>query len=187
MATSASSSQADPRGHAGTRGRGAPVVGRAWRRSLRAAVPLAAVALVSACTYVAPQDTNRSMVPGDGMSFDLGPFVAVSSLMIITREEDDPGVLIARVTNSASDPVSVTITGAGLDEELEVPGNQTVAIGGVEPGSERIVVESVPQGPGFNVPMTFSTSEGSSRETVAPVQDGTFDRYAPYVDEIPTT
>ncbi len=160
--------------------------GRGLPRALRTVAPLAAVAaVVSGCTFAAPQDTQRSMVPGAGLNFTLSDTVSVSSLLIVAREADEPGVLVARVVNSGSEPVSVTITGAGLDEDVDVPAGQTVEIGGVDPGSQTVIVDSVPQGPGYVVPLTFSTADGRARESAAPVLDGTFGMYEPYLSELP--
>ncbi len=157
-------------------------------RPLRAAVPaLLVAAVVGGCTYIAPQDTQRSMVPGDGLNFTLGPDISVSSLLIVAREEDEPGVLVARVVNSGGEPVSVAITGAGLDEDLEVPPGQTVQIGGVDENSQVVVIDAVPERPGKYVSLAFATDDGRSREAVAPVMDGTFDEYKPYLAEIPTS
>lgn len=150
------------------------------------APPLAVLGLVLAgCTYIAPMDTQRSMNPGDGVNFTLGTDqVQVSSLLIVGTEEGEPGVLVVRVVNDGEQPASVTITGAGLDEDVDVPVGQTAAIGGVDEGSQRVVIDSVPQAPGYLVPLTFSLADGTSKEVNAPVLDGTFDRYEPYLAEI---
>lgn len=160
--------------------------GRGLPRALRAVAPLAAVAaVVSGCSFVTPQDTQRSMVPGDGLNFTLSDTISVASLLIVAREVDEPGVLIARVTNSGGEPVSVSVTGAGLDEDLDVPAGQTLDVGGVDESSRTVVIESVPERPGKYVPLTFSTADGRSKEAVAPVMDGTFEMYEPYLAEIP--
>ena len=147
---------------------------------------LAVLGLVLAgCTYIAPMDTQRSMNPADGLNFTLGTDQAtVASLLIVGTQEGEPGVLVARVVNDGEDPVSVSITGAGLDEKVDVPVGQTADIGGVDKRSQKIIVDSVPQAPGYLVPLTFSLPDGTSKKVQAPVLDGTFDRYKPYLAEI---
>ena len=148
-----------------------------------AAPLLAALALVLAgCTYTTPMDTQRSMVPGDGLNFTLGrDQVTVASLLIVGTEEGGRGALVARVVNDGEEPVSVTITGAGLDEDVDVPAGRTADIGGVDQGSQQVAIASVPQAPGYLVPLTFSLGDGTSRQVDAPVLDGTFERYRPYL------
>lgn len=134
------------------------------------------------CTYVAPMDTQRSMVPGDGLNFSLGPQVSVASLLVVTEAEGDPGVLVARVVNSGSEAVQVSISGSGVDEEVDVPAGRTASIGGVVKGSQEVVIDSVDQAPGALIPLTFSSDAGE-REVQAPVLDGTLEQYAPYLRE----
>ena len=148
-----------------------------------AAPLLAALALVLAgCTYTTPMDTQRSMVPGDGLNFSLGPSVSVASLLVVAEAEGDPGVLVARVVNSGAEAAQVAISGSGVDEQVSVPPGRTLSIGGVDRGSQEVVIDSVDQAPGYLVPMTFSV-DGAEKEVQAPVLDGSLERYRPYLRE----
>ena len=127
-------------------------------------------------------DTQRSMVPGDGLNFRLGPSVSVASLLVVTKAEGDPGVLVARVVNSGDQAAQVGITGSGVDEQVSVPAGQTLSIGGVHTGSQEVVIDSVDQAPGYLVPMTFSV-DGAEKKVDAPVLDGALEQYRPYLQQ----
>lgn len=161
------------------------VVSLAPRPAHRALVaPLLAVLglVLAGCTYVAPMDTTRSMNPGDGLNITLGPDVSVSSLLVVTKAEGDPGVLVARVVNVGSEAATVSISGSGVDEQVDVPANRTASIGGVVKGSQEVVIDSVDQAPGKLIPLTLSSGAGE-RKVQVPVLDGTLEQYAPYLRE----
>ena len=147
---------------------------------LLAGLAVAAALVLAGCTYTTPMDTQRSMVPGDGLNFRLSPSVTVASLLVVTEAEGDPGVLVARVVNSGAEAAQVDISGSGVAEQVSVPAGETLSIGGVAKGSEKVVIDSVDEAPGYLVPMTFSV-DGAEREVRAPVLDGALEQYRPYL------
>lgn len=156
------------------------------RRPARRAVLLAAAAAslsaaVSGCTFTNPQLTAQPYLPADGQVVDLGDGVVVSSLHVITRAQGEPGVLLARVTSGSPEPRQVAFVAENLDEAFTVPPNETLEIGGVEPGSALVVIDPVTEAPGLLLPMTVAVEDGTTEEVRVPVMDGTLEYYEPYL------
>lgn len=165
---------------------GAPLLPR--RRPLAAAVAALVLAtgpvLLAGCTFTNPQTTTVSYVPGDGQDLSVGD-VVISSLMVVTADEGQPGRLVARVVNAATEPRQVTITGEGLDEVVTAPPQDTLAIGDPDdPEALDILIDAVSAAPGRLVPITLTVDRPEGPETAeigVPVLDGTLEQYAPYL------
>lgn len=154
------------------------------RRAPGSALALAAAALAAAlagCTFTNPQVTTWPYQPADGEVVELSHGVVVSSLHVITREEGEPGVLLARVTNGSRESQQVAFAAENLDEVFTIPANETLEIGGVEPDSTLVVIDPVTEAPGLLLPMVVSVEDGTTEEVSVPVMDGTFEYYEPYL------
>ena len=153
---------------------------RSFRRLAPAAVALALCGLTG-CSLTNPQTTQLDYVPSDGALLDLDG-VGVYSAVLVAASADDPGNLVARVVNTTSEPVSVTLTGTGaaeFDVEVEVGPGETLDIG---PEAEQVLVEPAGEIPGKLVPVQVTVGEQTGEMTV-PVLDDTFEAYA---DLVPT-
>jgi hypothetical protein len=147
-----------------------------------AAAALALVALTSAgCSVTNPQTTELQYMPADGVEGRLSPTITVTSVLVAAADKQGPGHLIARVTNSGTEPASVTFTGTGdaqVDLTVRVDGGETVDVG---PKGREAMVEPVGEIPGALVPITVAVEGGEPVELEAPVLDATFEPYATLV------
>lgn len=157
----------------------------------RAALRVAAAALlpllaVGGCTFVNPQITTKDYQPADGLDVELDDGIIVTQLLVVTREEGDPGSVVARVINETSDPQRVSFTAEGLDETLTVPSGEVLALGGVAEGSEQVIIDSVAEAPGLELEMEVALEGGVTQQLLVPVLDGTLEEYRPYLPPIET-
>lgn len=143
---------------------------------------LALVALTSAgCSVTNPQTTRLPYMPADGVENRLSPTITVTSLLIAAADAEGPGQLVARVTNSGTDPASVTFSGTGdaqVDLTVRVDGGETVDVG---PQGREAMVEPVGTVPGGLVPVSVALEGGQPVELEVPVLDSTLEPYATLV------
>jgi hypothetical protein len=147
-----------------------------------AAAALALVALTSAgCSVTNPQTTSLQYMPADGVENRLSPTVTVTSMLIAAADKQGPGQLVARVTNTGTEPASVTFTATGdaqVDLTVRVDGGETVDIG---PKGREAMVQPVGTVPGGLVPVSVALEGGEPVELEVPVLDATLEPYATLV------
>ena len=152
------------------------------RRALApAALSVAALALVAGCSATNPYTTTEGYQPSDTAAFSLGT-VHVAGLGVFTEGAGEPGALVVRIANSSSESQTVTLTAEGptaVDETFTVPASSTLAVGPDE--DTTVTIPAVDQRPGELIPMTASSSGGSTLDVTAPVLGGTFPMYATLV------
>jgi hypothetical protein len=153
---------------------------------LAAAVALLPVAAVSGCTFVNPQITTKDYQPADGLDVELDDGMIVTQLLVVTRDQGDPGSVIARIINETSDRQQVTFTADGLDQTVTVPAGETLALGGVTDGSEVMIIDSMPEAPGLVIDMSVGLQGGTTQQLQVPVLDGTLEEYRPYLPPLET-
>ncbi|WP_285725436.1 hypothetical protein [Psychromicrobium xiongbiense] len=138
----------------------------------------ASVLGVSACGYIAPQQTTHQYSPSDGVRATFNN-VEVSNLLIVTKAAGKEGRLLGAVYNNTASTVTVTFNGSN--------GAQTQVT--VKPGvpfylnaeSDAALLSTVASAPGALETVKISSSGGGSTELKVPVLDGTLQEYRGYL------
>lgn len=146
------------------------------RKLIVAAVLGAGALSLAACTYIAPQETNRIQNVTDGINAEVGQ-TKLNNMLVVSREKGDSGRLLGQLSNSGANDITVTFsTSDGSRTETKVPANSSVNL-----TKETSTLSSVSVAPGGLLAVKISTSEGKDLELKLPVLNGTLAEYRPYL------
>nr|WP_218847320.1 hypothetical protein [Psychromicrobium silvestre] len=135
---------------------------------------------VSACGYIAPQQTTVVYSASDGVRLDLGS-VELRNILVVSGGADEAGRVIGAVFNTSKSNVTVTINGS--------KGSQTQFV--VKPGTpyylneknDSSILSTVTAAPGAmeTIKVSQTGSGEASSDLSVPVLDGTLAEYKPYL------
>lgn len=136
---------------------------------------------VSACGYIAPQQTTQIYSASDGIRLDLGN-IELRNILIVTSGTDKPGRILGAVFNTADKPIQVNFRGSdGAQSQVTVePGTPYY----LNESNDASILSSVsePAGGLEAVTITQNGVKGpGSGEAKVPVLDGTLEEYKAYV------
>lgn len=143
------------------------------------AAALGASLLTAGCGYITPQQTSHQYSASDGIRADLGP-LQLRNILIVSKDENEPGRLIGAVYNSSSKDVKLTVNGAkGSQTEVPVKANGYTLL---NQDSDAAVLSTTGGKPGSLVELKVSENGTNVSNTVkVPVLDATLKEYKDYL------
>jgi len=137
---------------------------------------------VSACSYIAPQQTTHTYAPSDGAQINLGDVELRNILLVTSGRADQPGRVLGAVFNNSQAPVQVTFRGSdGAQTQVTVNPSEPYYL---NESNEASILSTVAEPAGALEAVTISqdgTSTPKSAELKVPVLDGTLEEYKKYV------
>lgn len=137
---------------------------------------------ISACSYIAPQQTTAIYAPSDGAQLNLGDIELRNILIVTSGEPGQPGRVLGAVFNNANEPVQVTLRGSdGAQTQLTVSPDQPYYLNET---TEASMLSTVAERAGSLETVTIShngSSTPAKGELRVPVLDGTLEEYQKFV------
>lgn len=153
-----------------------------WTRRSTAAAAVAVALALTGCSATNPITTSEAYNVVDGVQESLSDTVAVRNLLVFTRGEGEPGVLVGALSNSGREDVQVTLRPEGAGSvTVDVPARGTVLLGGDR--GETVELATVGVAPGALLTVTASASGGGDVPIKVPVYDDTLPEYADVVPQ----
>lgn len=137
---------------------------------------------VSACSYIAPQQTTAVYAPSDGAQINLGDIQLRNILLVTSGRADQPGRMLGAIFNNSKAPVQVTFRGSdGAQIQITVSPDQPYYL---NESNEASIMSTVSEPAGALETVSISQNSGSTpaqADLRVPVLDGTLEEYQKYV------
>jgi len=138
-----------------------------------------ALATMTGCGYINPQQTSHQYAASDGIRADLGP-LQLRNMLIVSGGADKPGRLLGAVYNSSSQDVKLTVNGAeGSQTQVPVKANSYTLLN----DSTDEAILSTSGGIAGSLVDVKITEDGTnvSKTVRVPVLDGSLAEYKEYL------
>lgn len=138
----------------------------------------------SGCVFTNPQSTNKSYAPGDGIETIIND-VALRALLIVSKNSNEPGILLGSAVNESSATINLKITQTATQETktFTIPANETLKFGpntsDANTSDANTIFANIKNIPGALETLTFSVN-GKSEKLQIPILDNSLEQYQQY-------